>query len=471
MSDPPKPIPSATGVFRGPMDDASFEADFEDLAARFSAQSGGGLSPELSAELALEIVLNEVVDQACLATGATGAAIALWRDGEMVCRASSGATAPELGVRLDIASGLSGACIQTQRTQRCDDALADLRVDIEASRRLGVRSVMVMPLVRGAKLAGVFELFSSQAYAFGDRDERTLEVLARRVVSNLEHAARPKPAPSPDVSQAYNPVASTPPQETVRGTTTGIVENSRHREFDSVTWALAAAVLACSILLGLAVTRDVQLRKASARPRPTASTTAATNASAVNPPMEDSPPNAQSSGTPSSTLSKDQLEHVDSRRSSPARTAGATSTLVGGLQVFDNGKEIFRMPAEQSQVERPSKVKSSAVQGTEMQRASSAERGGVVEISPAAAEGMVVHRVEPEYPETARQQKVQGTVVLNVRIGPNGAVRDVQVASGAPLLAQASSDAVKQWRFRPRSVDGHPVEMQTKVTLNFRLPK
>jgi protein TonB len=52
----------------------------------------------------------------------------------------------------------------------------------------------------------------------------------------------------------------------------------------------------------------------------------------------------------------------------------------------------------------------------------------------------------------------------------DGSVQDVQVVRGEPLLAQAASDAVKQWRFRPREVNGRPAEMQTRVTLNFKIP-
>ena len=186
-----KPLLSATGLLRVVPDESNFETNLADLAARFSAQSGGGLPPELSADLALEIVLNEIVEQACLATGATGAAVVLERDGEMVCRASSGPTAPELGSRLDTELGLSGACFKTRRTQWCDDVLLDSRVDIDGSARLGVRSVVVMPLLRGGDLVGVIELFSARPYAFGVRDERTLEVLADRTLNNLEHAAHP----------------------------------------------------------------------------------------------------------------------------------------------------------------------------------------------------------------------------------------------------------------------------------------
>src|SRR5260221_2379825 len=91
--DPSKPISSATQVLRTRPEDAAFEADFAALAARFSAQSGGGLSAELSADLALEIVLNEIVEHACLSIGANGAAISLHRDRALACRVSSGSTA------------------------------------------------------------------------------------------------------------------------------------------------------------------------------------------------------------------------------------------------------------------------------------------------------------------------------------------------------------------------------------------
>lgn len=88
-----------------------------------------------------------------------------------------------------------------------------------------------------------------------------------------------------------------------------------------------------------------------------------------------------------------------------------------------------------------------------------------------SADSSLLYRVEPDYPEAARRQNIQGSVVLEVRIGADGSVQDVRVASGPPLLAQAASDAVKQWKFKPHLVNGSPVEMQTMVTLNFRLPQ
>jgi hypothetical protein len=162
------------------------ESDIADLAAKFAAHAGGRMSPELSTGLALDIVLNEIVEQACVATAATGAAIILERDGEMVCRASSGVNAPELGVRLGSESGLTAECIKTRQVQRCDDAQSDPRADIEASRSLGVRSVMILPLLRNGVFAGVLEVFSSRPAVFGEWDQFALEALGRRISKNLE---------------------------------------------------------------------------------------------------------------------------------------------------------------------------------------------------------------------------------------------------------------------------------------------
>ncbi len=132
----------------------------------------------------------------------------------------------------------------------------------------------------------------------------------------------------------------------------------------------------------------------------------------------------------------------------------------GSLQVFDNGKEVFRQSAASGNGAAPR-------QGSGMQRAASI----VPERTAGSVQSVVLHRVEPEYPESARQAKIQGPVILDVEIGPNGAVQQMILISGQPLLAQAARDAVQQWRFRPRVRDGRPVTMLTRITLNFRLPQ
>jgi protein TonB len=94
----------------------------------------------------------------------------------------------------------------------------------------------------------------------------------------------------------------------------------------------------------------------------------------------------------------------------------------------------------------------------------------VFTLSPDAAEDALLHRVEPVYPEEARQQGIQGSVVLDLHIGKDGAVQRVDLISGPALLAEASTAAVKQWQFKPHSVGGNQVEMQTRTTLSFTLP-
>src|SRR5580692_7188250 len=156
-----------------------------ELATALSAHGGGALS----ADLALDLVLNEIVEHARLATGATAAAIALARGDEIVCRATTGANAPDLGVRLDVDSGLSGACVKSKQWQRCDDSEIDSRVDAEICRGLGVRSILVFPVVREEKLLGVFEIFSPRPNAFSDREIQTLQALSRSIVNNVDRAA------------------------------------------------------------------------------------------------------------------------------------------------------------------------------------------------------------------------------------------------------------------------------------------
>lgn len=432
---------SATGGLKAHPDDASFETDFADLAARFAAQSGGGLSAELSADLALEIVLNEIVDQACVATGATGAAIVLQRDGEMVCRASSGSTAPDLGSRLDTSSGLSGECVRTRHIQRCNDVTEDPRADVEASKRLGIRSVVVMPLLRGEELVGVFELFSSLANAFEEREEGNLEILAGRAMSNLERASErleAHPAALP-VADAFSDIP------------VDLSEESPRRSFDFVTAVLGVAVLVCALLLGVLLGRHLGVRSANAHKRSPAPVVAVATPAGSTPTSQEAAGNhPMQRSTPSSSV------HVATTASVPP----------GGLLVSENGKEVFRMPPAQIPSEPAIEE-----QGSRVERASSVEPEKIVELSPTAAESSLLRRVEPEYPAAARDQQVQGAVVLDVHIGANGAVQDVEVLSGAPLLAQASIEAVKQWRFKSREVNGRPAEMETKVTLNFRLPQ
>jgi TonB family protein len=82
---------------------------------------------------------------------------------------------------------------------------------------------------------------------------------------------------------------------------------------------------------------------------------------------------------------------------------------------------------------------------------------------------LLTHRVEPIYPNFARQAHREGTVELRATISSDGAVRDVQVLSGDPVLARAAQEAVAHWRFRPTLLNGIAVEVISFFTVNFHI--
>jgi len=82
---------------------------------------------------------------------------------------------------------------------------------------------------------------------------------------------------------------------------------------------------------------------------------------------------------------------------------------------------------------------------------------------------MVSRSVRPGYPMLARQMKVQGSVILQALISRDGAIQDLQVMSGPPILAGAAREAVKQWRFKPHYMGSEAVETQAKITVNFTI--
>ena len=94
-----------------------------------------------------------------------------------------------------------------------------------------------------------------------------------------------------------------------------------------------------------------------------------------------------------------------------------------------------------------------------------------IRVASRVAEANLIHDVAPQYPPEAGRARVEGTVVLMAVIGKDGSVQDVRVESGLPILAQAAVDAVKQWRYRPYLLNGEPVEVDSRITINFTLSR
>jgi putative methionine-R-sulfoxide reductase with GAF domain len=192
---------------------------------RFPGEDGGKSLSEM-AQRDLDATLQLLVERAQYITGASGAAVALLQGETMVCCASSGASAPELGAHLQIDSGLSAESVKTRQVLHCDDADNDPRVNRESCRALGIASVVVMPLVRGEEVYGVFELLSGRPRAFEERDFVALNRLAEMIQTAVEHAdaarraevelGKPLPAVAVIAQAAPVEVAAIPPTDIIK---------------------------------------------------------------------------------------------------------------------------------------------------------------------------------------------------------------------------------------------------------------
>jgi signal transduction histidine kinase len=143
----------------------------------------------VAAERDTEQVMAQVCQHAQEQTEADGGVVELAEGDEMVYRAATGSAAGSLGLRLKIATSLSGRCVLTGQVLLCPDSETDPRVDREACRRVNVRSMVVVPLFyRGAPI-GVLKVLSRRANAFGERDAATLELMAALIATAMSNAA------------------------------------------------------------------------------------------------------------------------------------------------------------------------------------------------------------------------------------------------------------------------------------------
>jgi protein TonB len=135
----------------------------------------------------------------------------------------------------------------------------------------------------------------------------------------------------------------------------------------------------------------------------------------------------------------------------PAISGSAASTGISGA-VFAADRQVATLerltpPPEAAPVQKPSAVR----------------LGGRV------LEAKIIRRVMPEYPKLARDMRVSGKVRLVGKIGRDGAVIDLKVIEGHPLLVQSALAAVRQWLYSPTLLNGEPVEVVAPIEVNFTL--
>jgi len=146
------------------------------------------------------------------------------------------------------------------------------------------------------------------------------------------------------------------------------------------------------------------------------------------------------------------------------------------LHFYSGWRQIYRLssgaPADPPPGVQPANaVTSAAAPGTSTQ-ASAPPPSGTPKAKPvriASADGLLVKKVPPDYPLEARMVRLEGTVVLRAVIDKAGEVSEVSAVSGPSLLEPAAVDAVKQWQYRPYSVNGQPVDVETTIAVVFAL--
>ena len=418
-------------------------------------------------DLALDLVLNEIVARAADATHASAAALALVRGDEMVCRAATGHLAPDLGIPLKPRDGLSGACLQSHQPQLCVDTEFDPRVAPDISRRLGIRSILAVPVFdinntnNDARFAGVLEVFSASPAAFSNSDQKLLEAFAEECARVREAALELGQREPIAVASTVRILPSLMPADSTPDFTTAGPLLAHHSRYE--TWALVLGAL--TILAAIALSFLIGSRVGwLSPPQPVSSShieqpapAERSSATAAAPGGSRSSPEKSRSEKLSSEKARGNGSEKASRQSSPAADEAA-----GDLVVYEKGKLVFRLKSP------PAKQIDNAV--TEAASTAKLAPTQSVWLDPDQAEARLLGRIEPEYPSEALAAHRAGDVVLEVQVAEDGRVSHIRLLSGDPVLAGAAAEAVRSWRYQPYLQHDHPAPFQTDVTLTFALP-
>jgi TonB family protein len=442
-------------------------------------------------DLALDLVFNELVVRAAEATHASAAALALARGDEMVCRAATGHLAPDLGIPLNTRDGLSGACLQTRQPQLSVDTEFDPRVDPAISRRLGIRSILIVPVfdMNNALFTGVLEVFSTSPAAFSNTDQKLLEGFAeecariRQAAIELSQRRPAATAASPELIPPELIAPEFTPPEFVAASPLP-ARRSPSEAWTLVLGSLAIlAIIAVSFLIGSRVgwLRSAASHAQATNPIPSETSILRVQAKSCGGRAGPGCPAEQSSAAPTAAWSG------KASRKAATRTSPAADELV----VYEKGKVIFRMKPPPAK--RQAKADSTRQDGDSVVEASSTSRitttktattksattkiattkiapAQSVWLSPAHAETRLLRRTEPQYPPAALASRRAGNVVLEVQVAEDGSVSSIRTLSGDPLLAAAATEAVRNWRYQPYRQHDQPAQFQTDVTLSFSSP-
>lgn len=215
----PSPKPSQRDALQALLAFSALHQQVRHRKALAARHKGFDAAPAAEFEEQEQFILDEVLqlvaERAVAITGADGLAIALAENDEIVLRAAAGTVRPDIGQRIDRDSAFSGACFRTAQIINCDDTEVDPRVNLQACRKLGARSMAAVPLCGRRRVIGLLEAFSSWPFAFNDSDIRNLSLLAELVLGALKPEDEDRFAQSAQVAatklEATTPKAASKP--------------------------------------------------------------------------------------------------------------------------------------------------------------------------------------------------------------------------------------------------------------------
>ena len=428
------------------------------------------------------VVLGAIAESAQALTGASSAALAMRRDGLVICRARSGEMAPEVGSRLSVDSGISGECLRTGKVLRCDDTQKDYRADPEVCRRLGLRSIAAIPLRGQRGTMGVLEAFSTRPYAFAEEHMEYLIQLADLAeAARLRESGVVEAKPSPIEAPAARPQRrAATSSSALRWAKDAISVQVRGRfDLKRVRIVLAALAVPLLALLGFSgwsawhkPTVEAGAKPSVAQPQASPASLPPVTAAGADLVWKPSPAHvAVSQKVANPGIEPAAKREIDQAQAAPPPSSSADmSTTETVAESFP--PPPVTPPAAPTSLEAP-KLEALAPDKGRLATLASipVEMPGFGSpVSQGLSGGVLQHKVQPVYPLQAMPMRLSGTVKLQATIGESGRVQEIKIVSGPPLLTAAAIDAVRQWRYSPFLLDGKPVKMQKDITVMFRAP-
>jgi TonB family protein len=416
--------------------------------------------------------MKRIVAQAIAATAAKGVALALRAgpDAPVVCCASEGDMAPPPGTPLDESSGFTAECVKKGAFIVCEDSETDTRVDRFVCARLGVRSIVAIPVENEGATVGILEALSDQQAAFTKQHIEvllTLACFAKSVVKAPEarshaefvrtgSAAVVLEAPAPRQGDALLDHDWLAKIEDGRGWSERVPRRIRLAIAGGVAAALLLALFATAILLWMWRQNGAEVGTAA---KPQSQQAFGSKPS----------PGLGASPSPRGSITRSRN---DSERKSVVLKASAVEKIeTTGPRLVPGATPSMR--TADADVAAPDAFTPISQEHTAEVTTALASPASLPAVTVPTSQGVIParlrHRVEPAYPADARRLRIEGEVVLRAAIDEAGNVKSVGVVNGNPILANAAMAAVRQWRYAPSELNHRPAASTTDVTIVFHL--